>query len=133
MKGKCKTCGRNCEGSHCFLHKPKKHLTIRTGFRNKPQEKREDGRPIASEMNLFFLSIWNKRKHYCENCKKWLGNEPLSYMFDHVLPKYKHEDLKFEKENIILVCLECHDNKERGFITDFIREKIKIISEKFGK
>jgi 5-methylcytosine-specific restriction endonuclease McrA len=85
-------------------------------------------------MREFFLQIWNKGKgHYCENCKKWLGKEPLSYMFDHVLEKNKYPELKYEEENIMLLCLECHDNKTRGNLTDFIIERIQKVREKFEK
>jgi len=85
-------------------------------------------------MQEFFLDIWRKRKeHTCENCKKWLGSEPLSYMFDHLLEKSKYPELKFKEENIMLVCLECHDLKTRGFVTDFVRDKIEEVRNKFDK
>jgi 5-methylcytosine-specific restriction endonuclease McrA len=77
--------------------------------------------------------MWNKRKHECENCGKWLGKEPLSYMFDHLLEKSKFPELKHEEDNIMLVCLECHDLKTRGFITDFVRAKIEEVRKKFDK
>jgi 5-methylcytosine-specific restriction endonuclease McrA len=100
---------------------------------NKTVKNVDDHRNI-SDMKAFFLQVWNKKqKHECENCGKWLGNEPLSYMFDHLLEKSKYPELKYTEENIMLVCLECHDNKTRGFLTDLVKEKIKIVKEKFGK
>jgi 5-methylcytosine-specific restriction endonuclease McrA len=54
-------------------------------------------------------------------------------MFDHLLEKSKYPDLKLEEENIMLVCLECHDLKTRGFITDFVRAKIEEVRKKFDK
>lgn len=138
---KCKTCGKNSESEFCFIHKPKKPLQSGKGFsttklnmvRNKLKKSQNNSEQI-SKMQEFFLLIWNKRKkHECENCGKWLGKEPLSYMFDHLLEKSKFPELKHEEDNIMLVCLECHDLKTRGFITDFVRAKIEEVRKKFDK
>ena len=80
----------------------------------------------------FFMSIWRKRRHVCEHCGKYLGKEPLSYMFDHILEKNKYPDLKYEEENIWLTCLECHDNKNRGMISEKYQEKINFVITKFN-
>lgn len=124
---KCKVCGKNAYSEYCFAHKPRKSLTNNgKGLKSSKKEK-----PVQ-DMFLFFKDIWNKRKqHQCENCGKWLGKEPLSYMFDHLLEKSKHPELMFEEDNIMLVCLECHDKKTRGFITEKIRAKIEKVKEKF--
>jgi hypothetical protein len=82
--------------------------------------------------NDFFMSIWNKRSHVCQHCGKFLGNEPKSYMFDHILEKQKHKSLEFEEENIWLVCLECHDCKTRGILSDKYKEKINFVTTKFN-
>ena len=84
-------------------------------------------------MRSFFLSIWNKKVHNCENCNKWLGNEPLTYMFDHLLEKSKYPELMYEKENIMLVCLDCHNNKTNGIISKIVKNRIEIVRIKFGK
>ena len=86
------------------------------------------------EINLrdqFFMSIWRERRHKCEICNALLGSEPRSYMFDHLLEKSKYPDLKFEEENIWLVCLPCHDNKSRGIISEKYQEKINFVITKF--
>jgi 5-methylcytosine-specific restriction endonuclease McrA len=117
------------------MHKPRKPLakTKMLNPVNKNVKNVENNRQI-SDMNLFFLQIWDKKKkHDCENCGKWLGNEPLSYMFDHLLEKSKHPELKYEEQNIMLVCLECHDNKTRGFLTDLVRAKIEEVRKRFDK
>jgi hypothetical protein len=131
MKNKCLTCGKNAEGLYCFLHKPRKALA-KTKMSSFLHEKLDKSTSI-SEMQQFFIQMWNKRKHECENCGKWLGKEPLSYMFDHLLEKSKFPELKHEEDNIMLVCLECHDLKTRGFITDFVRAKIEEVRKKFDK
>lgn len=127
---KCKTCGKNAESEYCFQHKPRKPLP-KAKMSSFPVKKLDNSRNI-SDMNAFFLQVWNGRKeHKCENCGKWLGKEPLSYMFDHLLEKSKHPELKYEEDNIMLVCLECHNNKTRGFLTDLVRVKIEEVRKKF--
>lgn len=129
---KCKTCGKNSESEYCFQHKPRKAL--KSVKFSTVKRKTSDNSAQILQMQEFFLDIWKKRKeHTCENCKKWLGSEPLSYMFDHLLEKSKYPDLKLKEENIMLVCLECHDLKTRGFITDFVRDKIEEVRIKFDK
>lgn len=130
---KCKTCGKNAESDYCFQHKPRKPLakTKMLNTFNKTVKNVENNRQI-SDMNAFFLQVWkNRKQHDCENCGKWLGKEPLSYMFDHLLEKSKYPELKYEEDNIMLVCLECHDNKTRGFLTDLVRAKIEEVKKKF--
>jgi len=84
-----------------------------------------------SQMRKFFLELWNKRRHYCENCGEWLGNIPLSYHFDHTLEKSKYPELKYEEDNIEILCLKCHDEKTRGVISEKIKERIEQLKEKF--
>jgi hypothetical protein len=123
----CKKCGKKSESEYCFAHKPRKALNGRGKLGARPKV-------ITSKMRDFFVDVWQKRKkHECENCGKWLGKEPLSYMFDHVLEKSKHPDLKFEENNIMLLCLECHDNKTRGILTEKIKEKIEKVKNEFQK
>lgn len=114
--------------SVCKNHIPRKPLAQTKGFTAK-----KSTRVTNDEMRSFFIGIWNKRRHNCENCGKSLGNEPLSYMFDHLLEKSKYPELKYENDNIMIVCLECHDNKTRGFISDLIKIRIEKVKNKFGK
>jgi len=129
MKNKCPTCNKNCEGTHCFAHKQKKTLKnskLNSNIKNDIKNKN------INKMRDFFLSIWNKKKHICENCQIDLGSEPLSYHFDHCLEKQYFSDLKYEEENIMLLCLECHDNKTRGFLSPIMKEKIIYLKTKYN-
>ena len=129
---KCKTCGKNSEGEYCFQHKPRKPLQQRG---NKPSLTSKKGVSDGNipQMKQFFMNYWRTHKpHVCENCNKHLGKEPLSYMFDHVLEKSKYPELAFEEENIMYLCLECHDKKTRGFYIDFIQERINYLKLKFN-
>jgi|TARA_R110000744_G_scaffold306335_2_gene414641 5-methylcytosine-specific restriction endonuclease McrA len=60
-----------------------------------------------SQKQMFF-EIWNEREHVCTNCKRHLGNEPLAQYFSHIKPKGLYPELKFDKDNIQLLCFECH-------------------------
>lgn len=132
---KCKTCGRNSESEYCFQHKPKKPLPsfgrgmFRT-LRKKDENVQNNGH---SKMKQFFMDYWREHKpHVCENCSKYLGKEPLSYMFDHVLEKSKYQELAFEEENIMYLCLECHDLKTRGHLSPLMEERINYLKTKYN-
>lgn len=102
---KCKVCGTNAESDYCFKHKPRKPLAKSRMVAKTPVKK-------TSELRDFFLQIWNKRPHYSEVSGKWLGKEPLSVFFHHILPKEKYPQAAFDEENIILLTLEEHDQVE---------------------
>jgi hypothetical protein len=103
MKAQCKTCGKNCEGEYCFRHKPRKKLATT----------KKDNSQKTSEMQEFFLKIWKKRLHYSQVSMDYLGKEPLTIFFHHILPKEKYPQAMYDEENIVLVTLEEHDNVER--------------------
>ena len=128
-KQKCKTCGANCDGGeYCFRHKPRKPLPVVSSSRN------EKDRLILEEpqsMKQFFLHIWKLRQHVCENCNNKLGKEPLSYMFDHILEKNKYPALKLEEDNIMMLCLDCHDNKTRGFLSEKMLQRLDEVKKRF--
>ena len=108
---KCKTCGKNAESEYCFRHKPRTPLA-KTGGLSKLAKKTSFDDSI-SEMREFFLRIWNKRPHHSQISMDYLGKEPLSVFFHHILPKEKYPEAEFDEENIVLLTLEEHDNVER--------------------
>ncbi len=126
---KCKTCGRNSDSDYCFQHKPRTQL--QRG--NKPsltaKKKVSDGKShqmsVISNKKVkyvqnnkhiiqreMFLEIWKKRKHHSEVSGVYLGKEPMSTYFHHILPKEKYPDACLDEENIILLTLEEHSNVE---------------------
>ena len=124
MKAKCKTCGNNCEGEYCFKHKPRKPLA-------QTKKPKTDN---ASEMREFFLKIWRKRLHYSQVSLTYLGNEPLSTFFHHILPKEKYPEAKFDEDNIILLTLEEHDQVERDIYRyDIINIKREKLIQKYER
>lgn len=122
MKAKCKTCNANCEGEYCFRHKPRKPMS------SKWSKKLDNSPEDVDEMREFFMKIWRKRPHHSQVSLDYLGKEPLSVFFHHILPKNKYPDAKFDEENIILLTLEEHDQVEsdiyRYQIVNIKREKL---------
>ncbi len=117
VKNKCLKCGAKADSEYCFKHKPKKQL-----------QKNEK----TLQMQEMFLSIWKKKKHYCENCNVYLGNEAKSYMFDHLLEKSKYSELTLEEDNIMITCLNCHATKTNGHYSEYVKERIKKVKEMFN-
>ena len=62
----------------------------------------------------FYEEIWSERPHYCEECDKYLGEKWERYMFSHILSKGAHPELRHEKLNIAISCLDCHSRYEFG-------------------
>lgn len=80
----------------------KKEKVAYKGIKKKPYKPSGEGK--------MFLTIWSERPHYCsnQNCKKWLGHEPLAHFFAHIKGKKAHNELRFNKNNIVILCMACH-------------------------
>jgi|TARA_R100000329_G_scaffold114770_1_gene94282 5-methylcytosine-specific restriction endonuclease McrA len=63
------------------------------------------GRQSQKEL---FKNVWQKRKHFCQVCKRFLGHIPKTFFFAHILSKGAYPRYKFLEENIILLCRDCH-------------------------
>jgi len=97
------------------------------------KEKKEANKQAIERRNEFFLDIWKtKLPHKCENCGKFLGYEPLSYMFDHILEKSKYPELTFERENIWYLCFQCHEKKTMGHTSPLMDMMIKTVKKLFN-
>ena len=105
MANKCITCGRNAESEHCFRCKPRKPLSAKNVKKSQKQG-------TISLRNDFFLQIWSKRRHFSEISNIYLGREPLSTYFHHILPKEKFPEAEYDEDNIILLTLDEHTNVE---------------------
>ena len=133
---KCKTCGKSADSEYCFAHKPRKPLpssgrglTSRMSDKsfNKSKKAVNDGHIIQRD---FFLSIWKKRAHKSEVSGDYLGSEPMSTYFHHILAKEKYPDACLDEENIILLSLLEHSNVENDMYkyeeVNKRREQLKI-------
>jgi hypothetical protein len=107
---KCKTCGKNSDKEYCFQHKPRKQLQ-QSGIKPSLTAKKvvSDGYIMQREM---FLDIWKKKPHKSEVSGAYLGKEPMSTYFHHILPKEKYPEACLDENNIILLTLEEHSNVE---------------------
>lgn len=76
---------------------------------------------LREKMKIIFMEIWRERKHKSEISGKFLGKEPLTIFFHHILPKSKYKNLSLNKDNIILLTFEEHQRVE---IDPFIYEEI---------
>ena len=61
---------------------------------------------------MLFLQLWKKVPHYSQVSGKYLGKEPLTVFFHHILPKEKYPQASLDEENIIFLTLEEHEQVE---------------------
>lgn len=117
MGHQCKTCGKNADSEYCFAHKSRKPLSSGKGLSSKmsvissikAKNVHNDGHNQQRDM---FMNIWKKKRHYSEVSGVYLGKEPMSTYFHHILPKEKYPEACLDEENIILLTLEEHSNVE---------------------
>ena len=109
---KCKTCGKNADSEYCFRHKPRKPLPKTSSKFAKKLDKSDEEIRKISEMREFFLQLWKKVPHYSMVSGKYLGKEPLTVFFHHVLPKEKYPEAALDEQNIVLLTLEEHEQVE---------------------
>ena len=130
MSKKCKTCGAGCEEEYCFRHKPRKTLAKKSSLLSKKLDKSEDN---SLKMRELFLSIWSKRPHRSEVSNTYLGKEPLTVFFHHILPKEKYPDTSLDEENIILLTLEEHDQVEMDMYRyDVVNQRRNHLKTKYN-
>ena len=78
--------------------------------------------------------LFRSRRHYSEVSGKFLGNEPLSVFFHHILPKNKYPDFCLDEENIIFLTLEEHDQVEMDIYRyEEINERRKYLIDKYER
>ena len=80
-----------------------------------------------------FLDIWKKRKHHSEVSGAYLGSEPMSTYFHHILAKEKYPEACLDEENIILLTLEEHSNVENDMYRyDEVNKRRDSLNEKYS-
>lgn len=98
---------------------------------DKSNLKKEAKKQSTILRHQMFRDIWEKliRKN-CWSCGKYLGQEPLSIYFDHLLEKSKYPELDLRKDNIFICCEECHTLKTNGKPTEIHKKAIEEAKEK---
>lgn len=74
---------------------------------------------VKSLTELFGI-IWKQREHICCHCGCNLGEQSRVHYFSHIYPKSIRPWLKFDPNNIELLCIECH------YQHDFGKRKTKL-------
>ena len=59
-----------------------------------------------------FEEIWNERPHICVDCNKVLGDVARVHYFSHIKPKGKYPELRLKKNNIDILCFDCHYKRD---------------------
>jgi len=116
---------------HQYLRTDKKpRLLKRTPIRKVSKTNKTLGeRKLANKLDKeFFLEIWNSRPHVCFETGEYLGNEPLTVYFHHVLEKAIYPEYRYCDWNIVLVTWEvhskCHSNIDHAPKVKAYRDKL---------
>ncbi len=102
----------------------KRKSTIKV--RKKTIEELEDIRVQQQRDEAFYSALWASKPHKCQICDSKLTGEINRCYFDHILEKQTYKHLRYEEDNIAIVCMDCHSRKTAGFINEDYR---KIINE----
>lgn len=93
------------------LHDGKSRFEVAKEKRKaKPIRKRK----ATGELEMF-KEIWEERPHVCVKCGKRLLEPLRPAYFSHIKSKGAFPELRLVKENVELVCPECHYAYEFGF------------------
>ena len=132
---KCKTCGKNADSEFCFKCKVRKPLPssgkgLTSKISSLSSKKLDKSPDKFLEMRQFFLSIWKKRPHRSEVSGEYLGSEPMSTYFHHILAKEKYPEACLDEENIVILSLLEHSDVENDMYkypeVNKRREQLKI-------
>lgn len=133
-----KTCSiEGCDGrvwskGLCLNHLKRKPLPASRQLGLKAKVKSFVDKEKINAMRNFFIEIWKKREHKSEVSGVYLGSEPMSTYFHHIMPKEKYPELAYEESNIILLTFPEHSNVENDMYKyDIINEKRKELMKKY--
>lgn len=131
---KCAVCGVNALGEYCFRHKRRKPIPVKRPMPKAVNTERIQIRQKETgRMRAFFLSLWMRKRHVSEISDTYLGREPLSIYFHHILPKEKYPEAMYDDENIILLTLDEHSNVEINMYRyEVINTKRNYLLEKYN-
>ena len=83
-----------------------------------------------------FQEIWLERPHFCSHCSDALpeaelgaDNKPVvnPMFFDHILTKKQSPELRLDRNNIRLLCFDCHFVRHNRTKEEFDNRKYKNI------
>jgi len=65
------------------------------------------------KLKELYKEIWNEREHRCANCGMWIAS-PVVHNFSHKRSKGARPDLKFDKDNIEILCSSLNRHNRVG-------------------
>ena len=106
----------------------------KTGIRKKPksEEQKEMDRLTREADMMFYMKIWTRREHVCASCDTYIYGEMKPLYMDHICEKSVWEHLRYEPDNIAILCGDCHHAKGSGFVNEKYRKLIDKTKKKFG-
>jgi hypothetical protein len=121
----------------CKNHITKKPLSNGKGLTSKKSsllsKKLDKSKDDTLKMKMFFMDCWKVRPHRSEISSVYLGSEPMSTYFHHILPKSKYPKACFDKENIIFLSLDEHTNVEADIYKyEEINRRRELLKVKYG-
>jgi 5-methylcytosine-specific restriction endonuclease McrA len=78
----------------------------------------------------FYLQIWAASPHWCFECGKRLGKEPLTLFFHHLLEKRNYPQFRHTPENITILCPDCHSQVESNIDKCPKTKERRLLAEK---
>lgn len=89
-----------------------------------PEQKKEQQDQYEKDW-IFYEEMWNTKEHICASCDKPIWGELKSLYIEHVLEKSVYKHLRYEPNNIAIICSDCHSKKTAGFPTEQYKQVIE--------
>ncbi len=123
-----KECNHPTCGDVCRRQKPARKLykLKRTPVKKTSRKKTKilgERKVESAKDREFFQSIWEEREHFCFETGDYLGEEPLTLFFHHVLKRRlkRFEKYRYCNWNIILLRWDKHTNAD-----NYMRATVKV-------
>lgn len=100
--------------------------------RKRTEEEKDIIMQEAWKMVELFDKHWASKEHKCEACEYTLWGENKTIYHHHLLPKSRYKEYKYDIENLMLLCADCHTKTEAGHPPEKVVEQTKTIKEKYG-
>ena len=125
-------------GGFCRFHTPQKPIKKSNKPIKKISEKGLKKKKLKTEntkkLHNWFQELWKNEPHYSEISGKWLGNGNSSCFWHHILPKNSHKEAEFDRENIIRLTFEEHQEIEQNPLKfEKVNKRREMLKEKYGK
>lgn len=120
--GTCKDCGQTLmiRSGRCYGCHTKRFRAY--GQPKDGEKPSTPGRKPTGEAEVF-KQVWEERPHNCETCGCTIGPDPIPTYFSHIIRKSKSEELRLEKDNILLECFKCHFTWDHGIMANKVKQK----------